>query len=147
VFQAYIISRLVNRDFPYMVYSRESLLQRRKFPRLLLNSKNYPPWTPLIYIPLPGIVSCFRGVPDGTPYTQASLAYALSRIVMTLTTAYGCTLVGEYFGFIGITALLIVFIGIYLVSVFMFSPSPNKVESVNKNYPAEPHLQKSNATS
>jgi hypothetical protein len=55
--------------------------------------------------------------------------------------------VGEYFGFIGITALLIVFIGIYLVSVFMFSPHLNKVESVNKNYPAEPPLQTSNATS
>lgn len=88
-----------------------------------------------------------RAFPAIGRYTQASLAYALSRIVMTLTTAYGCTLVGEYFGFIGITALLIVFIGIYLVSVFMFSPSPNKVESVNKNYPAEPHLQKFNATS
>jgi len=64
-----------------------------------------------------------RAFPAIGRYTQASLAYALSRIVTTLTTAYGCALMGEYFGDVGITFLLIVFIGIYLISVFMFKPS------------------------
>jgi uncharacterized membrane protein len=64
-----------------------------------------------------------RAFPAIGRYTQASLAYALSRIVTTLTTAYGCALMGEYFGDVGITLLLIVFIGIYLISVFMFKPS------------------------
>lgn len=78
----------------------------------------------------------FRAFPAIGRYTQASLAYTLSRIVMTLTTAYGCTLVGEYFGFIGITVLLIVFIGIYLVSVFSFSPVSDKLKNINTNHPA-----------
>lgn len=67
-----------------------------------------------------------RGFPAIGRYTQASLAYALSRIVTTVTTAYGCVIMGEYFGFIGITALLLVFIGIYLIAVFSFIPSEKK---------------------
>jgi hypothetical protein len=37
---------------------------------------------------------------------------------------------GEYFGDVGITILLVVFIGIYLISVFMFKPST--IEKMSK---------------
>lgn len=74
-----------------------------------------------------------RSFPAIGRYTQASLAYALSRIITTLTTAYGCVLMGEYFGFVGITALLLVFIGIYLLSVFSFTPA-DKLKSSQKNF-------------
>lgn len=84
-----------------------------------------------------------RGFPPIGRYTQASLAYAISRIIMTVTTAYGCVVMGEYFGFIGITALLILFIGIYLLSVFMFIPEePKTKKSHHKvNFPHQDSLQ------
>lgn len=54
-------------------------------------------------------------------YTQSALAFALSRLFMALITSYGCVVLGEYFGFQGITYLMIIFILIGLYSIFMFS--------------------------
>lgn len=68
-----------------------------------------------------------RGFPPIGRYTQASLAYAVSRIIMTIVTAYGCVLMGKYFGFVGITILLLCSISIYLLSVFKFIPEETKV--------------------
>ncbi len=84
-----------------------------------------------------------RGFPPIGRYTQASLAYAISRIIMTVTTAYGCVVMGEYFGFIGITALLILFIGIYLLSVFMFIPEEPQTKKIphKVNFPHQDSLQ------
>lgn len=51
-------------------------------------------------------------------YTQASLAYSLSRIFTTIITAYGCTFVGAYFGIKGIASFLIAIIIVHLISVY-----------------------------
>lgn len=53
-------------------------------------------------------------------YTHASLAYAISRIITTLLTAYGCVFIGEYCGIMGITAFLIGVIMIHLLSIYQF---------------------------
>lgn len=53
-------------------------------------------------------------------YTQAAVAYALSRIITTLLTSYGCVFIGEYYGVEGITAFLIGAILIHLTSIYQF---------------------------
>ncbi|WP_051908519.1 MFS transporter [Candidatus Odyssella acanthamoebae] len=57
-------------------------------------------------------------------YTQAALAYAISRIITTILTSYGCVFIGEYYGIVGITGFLIMAILLHLYSIYQF----------NKNY-------------
>ncbi len=59
-------------------------------------------------------------------YTQAALAYALSRIVTTVLTSYGCVFIGEYYGITGLTAFLIMAILIHLTSIYQFSKNYDK---------------------
>lgn len=68
----------------------------------------------------PAHVIFLRAFPVIGRYTQAATAYALSRIMTTLITSYGCVIVGEYLGFEGIAAFLVLAILVYLVSVFQF---------------------------
>jgi MFS family permease len=59
-------------------------------------------------------------------YTQAALAYAISRIVTTILTSYGCVFIGEYYGIAGITGFLIMAILLHLYSIYQFSKHYNK---------------------
>ncbi len=67
-------------------------------------------------------------------YTHASLAYASSRIITTLLTAYGCVFIGEYMGVMGITAFLISVILIHLVSIYQFDKQSSGLNSMEVRY-------------
>ncbi|MBW8308370.1 MAG: hypothetical protein K0M45_01805 [Candidatus Paracaedibacteraceae bacterium] len=59
-------------------------------------------------------------------YTQAALAYAISRIITTILTSYECVFIGEYYGITGLTGFLVMAILIHLVSIYQFSKSYDK---------------------
>ncbi|WP_052046012.1 MFS transporter [Candidatus Paracaedibacter symbiosus] len=68
-------------------------------------------------------------------YTQAAVAYALSRIVTTLLTSYGCVFVGEYYGIEGITTFLVGVILIHLTSIYHFDKQQRGIqELVSQQY-------------
>lgn len=53
-------------------------------------------------------------------YTHAALAYALSRIMTTIFTAYGCVFIDKCYGTVGITSFLIGVILIHLICIYQF---------------------------
>ena len=63
-----------------------------------------------------------RSFPIIGRYTSASLAYALSRMIMYPLTSFGCFFVGQYFGFWGIAGVLFSFTLLYLMAVYYFKP-------------------------
>jgi MFS transporter, MHS family, proline/betaine transporter len=66
-------------------------------------------------------------------YTQAAFAYAVSRIITTVATSYGCVFIGEYYGIEGITGFLILGIIVHLSSVYQFSKSYDPVGFQHKH--------------
>ena len=83
----------------------------------------------------PAHVLFLRAFPAIGRYTQAGMAYALSRIVTTVATSYGCVLIGHYFEFEGVAAFLGLVIVIYLLSVFQFSKiQPPVISFSNEAY-------------
>lgn len=71
---------------------------------------------------IPAYAILVRGFPTLSRYTQAGLAFSLSRAIMYPVTAYGCFFVGKWLGFEGIAAVIAIFTVIFLVSVSRFTP-------------------------
>ncbi|MCX7338369.1 MAG: MFS transporter [Alphaproteobacteria bacterium] len=72
---------------------------------------------------VPADALLIRSFPIIGRYTSASLAYALSRMIMYPLTSFGCFFVGQYFGFPGIAGVLCFFTCLYLVAVRNFQPA------------------------
>lgn len=66
----------------------------------------------------PAHVIFLRTFPPIGRYTQAALAYSISRIITTLLISYGCVFIGAKYGNLGITGFLLFFIALYLTSVY-----------------------------
>ncbi len=71
---------------------------------------------------IPAYAILVRGFPTLKRYTQAGLAFSLSRAVMYPVTAYGCFFIGEWLGFEGIAVILAVFAIVSLISIRSFIP-------------------------
>ena len=63
-----------------------------------------------------------RSFPIIGRYTQTALAFALSRTLMYVTTAYACVFIGKYFGIKGIILGMLMFAIVAMYCAFSFNP-------------------------
>jgi MFS family permease len=129
---AFIQARLALRIYPLVIMKYRSiflLVFLIFFPYLMNHATS--PWyvfTAQCFLvvlgndSIPAYAILVRGFPTLKRYTQAGLAFALSRAVMYPVTAYGCFFIGDWLGFEGIAAILAVFAVISLISIASFIP-------------------------
>lgn len=66
-------------------------------------------------------------------YTQTAMAFALSRTLMYITTAYACVFIGKYFGITGIMIGMLCFAVLALYCAFSFKPEIIETDIKNED--------------
>ncbi len=63
-----------------------------------------------------------RGFPVIGRYTIVGVTYSISRALTAVVTSYACVWLASLFGFMGVTLLLILTIGLHLIGLYKFVP-------------------------
>jgi MFS family permease len=69
-----------------------------------------------------GLAIFARGFPVIGRYTLLGVSYSLARAMAAVSTSYGCVYIGDKFGIVGVTILLMGVVSAHLLGLYLFVP-------------------------